>query len=471
MREIQALRRLSPHEHIVALEEVLYDQPTGRLALVFELMDANLYELIKGRKHYLNPNLVKSYMWQLMKSLDHMHKKGIFHRDIKPENILIEKDACNEIGRGLKLADFGSCRGIYSKQPYTEYISTRWYRAPECLLTDGYYGPEMDLWGAGCVMFEISSLYPLFPGTNELDQINRIHKIVGTPNPEVLNKFKAKGAAHISFDFPFTKGVGVPNLLTHVSADTIDLVDKLLKYDWSERISAREAMRHPYFKDIRESEAKKAALLAAAASTTNENNGSHKQLNTSDASLPHISSDGVADSSPSVKKINNVKSIKQQIANEMQSSNGNNASLGAGLPPINNTHPVGPNGLTIDKLLKKNNSDSNSGLNGSSIYSTNGNSTYSNNNNNSTNSSSLGNSLKKKKSKKPYTHSNASVAQYAAGTGGGSQYQPYGSVSSVNGQPSGKAKTQNSSVNVDYKYNASGGGGSSNLYQAPRKRG
>lgn len=72
-------------------------------------------------------------------------------RDIKPENILII-DEC------LKLADFGSCRGIYSKQPYTEYISTRWYRAPECLLTDGYYTHKMDMWGVGCVFFEVGTL-------------------------------------------------------------------------------------------------------------------------------------------------------------------------------------------------------------------------------------------------------------------------------------------------------------------------
>lgn len=74
---------------------------------------------------------------------------------------------------------------MWCRQPYTEYISTRWYRAPECLLTDGYYGPEMDVWGAGCVMFEISCLFPLVPGENELDQIKRIHGVFGTPGPQV----------------------------------------------------------------------------------------------------------------------------------------------------------------------------------------------------------------------------------------------------------------------------------------------
>jgi renal tumor antigen len=120
LREIQALRRLSPHAHIVALEEVLYDQKSGRLALVFELMDVNLYEMVRGRKHYLKASRVQSLLHQLLSAMDHMHSKGIFHRDIKPENILVGESS------ELKLADFGSCRGIYSKQPYTEYISTRW---------------------------------------------------------------------------------------------------------------------------------------------------------------------------------------------------------------------------------------------------------------------------------------------------------------------------------------------------------
>jgi len=101
-------------------------------------------------------------MYQLLKSIEHMHRNGIFHRDIKPENILLS-------GEMVKLADLGSCRGLYHSHPLTEYISTRWYRAPECLLTDGYYSYKMDIWGVGCVMYEILSLCPLFPGEDELD--------------------------------------------------------------------------------------------------------------------------------------------------------------------------------------------------------------------------------------------------------------------------------------------------------------
>ncbi|KXZ47334.1 hypothetical protein GPECTOR_36g59 [Gonium pectorale] len=254
LREIQALRRLSPHANIIKLLEVLYDQPTGRLALVFELMDMNIYELIRGRRHYVAEERIKNYMYQLMKAMDHMHRNGIFHRDIKPENILIMDDC-------LKLADFGSCRGIYSKQPYTEYISTRWYRAPECLLTDGYYNYKMDMWGVGCVFFEIVSLFPLFPGTNELDQITKIHNILGTPPPELLAKMK-KRSQHMDFNFPPKEGTGVPKLIPHVNPECVDLIVKLLSYNPDERLSARQALRHPYFRDLREAEKRQKALMA-----------------------------------------------------------------------------------------------------------------------------------------------------------------------------------------------------------------
>jgi len=246
LREVQALRRLSPHANIVKLIEVLYDQPTGRLALVFELMDMNIYELIRGRRHYVAEDRIKNYMYQLITAMDHMHRNGIFHRDIKPENILITEDA-------LKLADFGSCRGIYSKQPYTEYISTRWYRAPECLLTDGYYNYKMDMWGVGCVFFELVALFPLFPGTNELDQIHKTHNITGTPSPEVLAKIKRRStASHMNFNFPPKVGSGIAKLIPHFSREGIDLIERTLAYNPDDRLSAQQALRHPYFRELRE---------------------------------------------------------------------------------------------------------------------------------------------------------------------------------------------------------------------------
>ena len=267
LREIQALRRLSPNPGIIKLYEVLYDQSSGRLALVFELMDMNIYELIRGKKHYLPEGRVQRYMYQLVKSMDHMHKNGIFHRDIKPENILVSEDT-------LKVADFGSCRGIYSKQPYTEYISTRWYRAPECLLTDGYYGHKMDMWGVGCVMFEVIALYPLFPGTCETDQIDRIHNIIGTPPESVLKKFQ-ENATHIDFSFPDKRGSGIGKLIPHASADCVDIIVKLLAYDPDERMSARHALKHPYFADLRRAEKQMHKAAKQAKSTSEDASTSH----------------------------------------------------------------------------------------------------------------------------------------------------------------------------------------------------
>ncbi|XP_055497107.1 MAPK/MAK/MRK overlapping kinase-like isoform X10 [Leucoraja erinacea] len=220
------------------------DKKSGSLALICELMDMNIYELIRGRRHPLSENKIKSYMYQLCKSLDYMHRNGIFHRDVKPENILIKNL--------LKLADFGSCRSIFSKQPYTEYISTRWYRAPECLLTDGFYGFKMDIWSTGCVFYEITSLQPLFPGSNEVDQIAKIHEVVGTPNSETLRKFKQTRA--MSFDFPKKKGTGISCLIPRTSAETISLMHAMMVYDPEERITAKHALQHEYFHDLRSAE-------------------------------------------------------------------------------------------------------------------------------------------------------------------------------------------------------------------------
>jgi len=210
-------------------------------------MEMNMYEAIRGRRHYLPEAKVQHCVYELLKALDHMHRHGIFHRDVKPENLLL----CEE---QVKLADLGSCRGIYSRQPYTEYISTRWYRAPECLLTDGYYNFKMDIFAAGCVWFEIMALFPLFPGANELDQIQKIHNVLGTPAPELLARKFKRNASHMDFNFPEKRGTGIERLIPHASAEVTDLMKKLLEYDPDDRIVARQALKDVYFKELREAE-------------------------------------------------------------------------------------------------------------------------------------------------------------------------------------------------------------------------
>ena len=207
-------------------------------------MDLNLYEWMRSYKTEIPEYKVKSFIYQILKALDHMHRNGIFHRDIKPENVLIADDV-------IKLADFGSCRGVHSKQPYTEYISTRWYRPPECLLTDGYYGAKMDLWGVGCVFFELLTTNPLFPGENEYDQINLIHKVLGTPHVDVLSDFESKTKS-IKIDFKVVKGSGFDALLPgHVSDLAKDLMKGLLVYKAEDRITTKQALKHQYFKEFR----------------------------------------------------------------------------------------------------------------------------------------------------------------------------------------------------------------------------
>lgn len=248
LKEIQTLKKLQSHPHVIQLLDIIYDEHSGRLALVFELMDQNMYESIKGRKQYLTEKKVQSYMYQLLKALDYMHRKGIFHRDIKPENILLKDDL-------VKLADFGSCKGIYSKPPFTEYISTRWYRAPECLLTDGHYNYKMDLWGVGCVFFEMMTLFPLFPGDDEMDQISKINDILGTPSDSLLFYFQ-KHAIDVRCNFPHKTGIGINKFLSHVSNECQDLISKLLAYNPDERLTAKQALSHSYFKDLKKQDDK-----------------------------------------------------------------------------------------------------------------------------------------------------------------------------------------------------------------------
>ena len=255
MPEIYALKALQGHPNVIKLEDIIYVHQNGFVAMVFEIMDCNLYELISSHKKPFDEKTTLILMYQLLKTIDYMHtSKKMFHRDIKPENCMVDKKTFT-----LKLCDFGSTRGFNTNQsvynqPFTEYVSTRWYRAPECILTSGSYGPEVDEWAVGCMLYELMTTKPLFPGKHEIDQIARIHKVLGTPSRNVLAQFRRNPNNQISFAFPNQKSTDLHNLIPRASPETIELLTKLLVYDPSQRIKAGDALNLPAFDSIRQFE-------------------------------------------------------------------------------------------------------------------------------------------------------------------------------------------------------------------------
>lgn len=249
--ELRTLQRLEYHPNVLSIIDYVHDPNDGTLILILDLMDMSLYDFIKDRKKTLSEKRCKNYLYQMALGLQHIHRSGIFHRDIKPENILIRqlKKYNNSLHMELiQLADLGSVCEIHSTSPRTPYISTRWYRAPECLLTSGQYGPKMDVWALGTVFYEILELQPLFPGDNELDQLSKIHNILGTPSKSLLKRFP-----HLDNEYEFIKKPAIPfyQLLPRLSNFGIDVLRKTLSYHPDMRISSKKLVEHSYFDDLR----------------------------------------------------------------------------------------------------------------------------------------------------------------------------------------------------------------------------
>ena len=200
LREVTFLRTLPTHAHLVPALDIFLDPHTKKLHICMEYMDGNLYQLMKSRDHKcLDGAVVKSILFQILAGLDHIHAHSFFHRDIKPENILVSSasthDSSSTFRRysslstppstpsmySIKIADFGLARETHSKLPYTTYVSTRWYRAPEVLLRAGEYSAPVDMWAIGAMAVEVATLKPLFPGGNEVDQVWRVCEIMGSP--------------------------------------------------------------------------------------------------------------------------------------------------------------------------------------------------------------------------------------------------------------------------------------------------
>lgn len=239
LKELKSLRKLN-HINIVKLKEVV--KVSDDLYFVFELLEQNvlqLYTEVRDKGKPLTETQIKSVIYQTAAGLAYMHKQGFFHRDMKPENLLITNDT-------VKIADFGLAREVRSRPPYTEYISTRWYRAPEILLKSSVYNSPVDIFALGCIMAELYMLAPLFNGSSEIDQIYKICSILGTPT----HKNWSEGyqlAAKIGLTFPQFAPVSLSTLIPSASHEAIQLISEMLKFDPHKRITAAQILQHPFF--------------------------------------------------------------------------------------------------------------------------------------------------------------------------------------------------------------------------------
>ncbi|XP_072801784.1 serine/threonine-protein kinase MAK isoform X3 [Vicugna pacos] len=237
LREVKSLKKLN-HANVIKLKEVIREN--DHLYFIFEYMKENLYQLMKDRNKLFPESVIRNIMYQILQGLAFIHKHGFFHRDMKPENLLC-------MGPELvKIADFGLARELRSQPPYTDYVSTRWYRAPEVLLRSSVYSSPIDVWAVGSIMAELYTLRPLFPGTSEVDEIFKICQVLGTPKksdwPEGYQL-----ASSMNFRFPQCVPINLKTLIPNASNEAIQLMTEMLSWDPKKRPTASQALKHPYF--------------------------------------------------------------------------------------------------------------------------------------------------------------------------------------------------------------------------------
>ncbi|XP_027344981.1 mitogen-activated protein kinase 7 [Abrus precatorius] len=242
LRELKLLRHIR-HENVIALKDVM--MPIQRTSfkdvyLVYELMDTDLHQIIKSSQPLSNDHC-KYFLFQLLRGLKYLHSANILHRDLKPGNLLINAN-CD-----LKICDFGLARtnGV-DGQFMTEYVVTRWYRAPELLLCCDNYGTSIDVWSVGCIFAEILGRKPIFPGTECLNQLKLIISVLGSQHESDLEFIDNSKARRFIKSLPQTRGRHFSQLYPQADPLAIDLLQKMLVFDPTKRITVLEALQHPY---------------------------------------------------------------------------------------------------------------------------------------------------------------------------------------------------------------------------------
>ena len=317
-RELNMLRMLR-HDNVVDFQDAFIYK--GNLFLVFEYVEKNLLEVLEKSPDGLSPKLIRSFVFQMCKAVHYLHTNNMIHRDVKPENLLINENM------QLKLCDFGFARKIVLDEnnnnidAMTDYVATRWYRSPELLLSNGIYGPEVDYWAIGCIMGELADGNPMFPGENEVDQIDCIIKILGNLPSDLVNMF---------YENPIYEGkelleVDRPESLERrysgkLGPTAIDFLKGLLQLDPNKRINDETVFKHKYFACFL-NEPENQYILDLIEKGNNTNRTNVTKLNSVIKTKNNIEMDDKNNKLMQTKVINNTTNIN--IINYNNYNNGN----------------------------------------------------------------------------------------------------------------------------------------------------
>ena len=236
-KEVLSLRKIK-HENVVRLLQIFREN--DKMFLVFELLQESLLDTISKRTKPFTDEEVRYIAKQILTGLQTVHKQGFFHRDMKPDNLMWDSEGT------LKITDFGLAKEIRSRPPYTEYVSTRWYRAPEIILKHPFYNSPVDIWAVGCILAELYTLKPLFPGTSETDQLFKICNICGSPSESTWPDGWHLLQKH-QYRLPQMSPTPISFLLNQACPEAVSLIQSMLQLDPKLRPSASQCLQHPFF--------------------------------------------------------------------------------------------------------------------------------------------------------------------------------------------------------------------------------
>nr|XP_055230430.1 mitogen-activated protein kinase 12 isoform X1 [Gorilla gorilla gorilla] len=246
-RELRLLKHMR-HENVIGLLDVFTPDETldnfTDFYLVMPFMGTDLGKLMKHEK--LGEDRIQFLVYQMLKGLRYIHAAGIIHRDLKPGNLAVNED-CE-----LKILDFGLARQADSEM--TGYVVTRWYRAPEVILNWMRYTQTVDIWSVGCIMAEMITGKTLFKGSDHLDQLKEIMKVTGTPPAEFVQRLQSDEAKNYMKGLPEWEKKDFASILTNASPLAVNLLEKMLVLDAEQRVTAAEALAHPYFESLHDTE-------------------------------------------------------------------------------------------------------------------------------------------------------------------------------------------------------------------------